>query len=168
MLAFAAAALSVLVDQTAEIDATIKQLYSVISGPAGKKRDWEAFRSLFAAEARMRVVIKRGETSALATLTPDDYVTRSGSRIEETGFFEREISRKTLTYGGLVHVWSTYEARLKEDDAKPFDRGINSIQLVKVDTAWKIVSLAWTSESTAGPIPREFLPSAGQSSPMIP
>lgn len=158
MVTLASVALSFALQQGQEIDTAVHKLYAVISGPAGKKRDWSAFRAMFAPDARMRVAIKREGKDALVTLTPDDYVARSGPMLEERGFFEKEIARKVLSYGGLVHVWSTYESRTKEDDAKPFDRGINSIQLMKVEGGWKIVAIAWASESSAGPIPTEFLP----------
>lgn len=141
-----------------DIDAAVAKLYSVISGPAGQKRDWDAFRAMFAPDARMRVSVRRQEKDLLATMTPDDYVTRSGPVIEKSGFFEKELARKTVAYGGLVHVWSTYESRIKPDDAKPFERGINSIQFVKVEGTWKIVSIAWAGETSAGPLPKEFLP----------
>ncbi|HRI44307.1 MAG TPA: hypothetical protein PLL78_09600 [Fimbriimonadaceae bacterium] len=157
MMMLASVALSFALQQGQELDAIVHKLYGVISGPAGKKRDWDAFRTMFAPDARMRVAVKREGKSGLVTLTPDDYVVRSGPMLEERGFFEREIARKVLSYGGLVHVWSTYESRWKEDDTKPFDRGINSIQLVNIDGTWKIVAIAWASESSAGPIPSEFL-----------
>ena len=37
----------------ASLDSIIAALYDVISGPAGKKRDWDRMRSLFAPGARM-------------------------------------------------------------------------------------------------------------------
>ena len=37
----------------ASVDAIITALYDVISGPAGGKRDWDRFRSLFIPEARL-------------------------------------------------------------------------------------------------------------------
>src|SRR5215216_1186711 len=37
----------------ASMDSIIAALYDVISGPAGKKRDWDRFRSLFAPGARL-------------------------------------------------------------------------------------------------------------------
>jgi hypothetical protein len=157
MVMLASVAVTLALRQVQDVDAVVAKLYSVISGPAGKKRDWDAFRELFAPGASMRVAVKREGKSSIVTLTPEDYVVRSGPVLEERGFFEREIARKVLSYDGLVHVWSTYESRNKEDDAKPFDRGINSIQLMKVEGAWKIVSVAWASESSAGPIPTEFL-----------
>jgi hypothetical protein len=51
--------------------------------------------------------------------------------LERDGFFEQEIARKADTFGDFAHVWSTYESRHSKDDATPFLRGINSIQLCK-------------------------------------
>jgi len=35
-------------------------------------------------------------------------------------------------------------------------RGINSIQLVKTRDGWKVLSIAWTPESDANPIPEAY------------
>lgn len=98
-------------------EATVGALYEVISGPAGQKRDWDKFRSLFVEDAKMRVVVKRqGGPHELRTLTLDDYVNRSGPMLEQRGFFEKQIAAKVERYDGLVHLFSTYEARSKADE----------------------------------------------------
>lgn len=150
-----ALALGVILQESKDLDAAILKLYSVISGAAGQKRDWEAFKDMFAPEAKMRVVVTREGKSRLVTLTPDDYVTRSGPVLEKNGFFEKESARKLLSYGDLVHVWSSYEARHTAEDKDPFMRGVNSLQLAKLDGKWKIVSIVWTSEQDAGVPPPE-------------
>lgn len=136
-----------------DLDAAVKKLYSVISGPPEVKRDWDAFRAIFVDGAQMRSV---GKTS-VALLTPEVYVAKSGPVIEKNGFFEQELSRKSWVYGNIAQVWSTYESRLKSMEEKPFDRGINTITLVKSDGKWKIASITWTSERVAGPLPAEFV-----------
>lgn len=142
-------ALGSILQDSKDLDAAIAKLYSVISGGAGVKRDWDAFRGMFAADARMHVVATREGKSRLVTLTPDDYVTRSGPMLEKDGFFEKESKRTLVSYGDLVHVWSSYEARRTPEDKDPFMRGVNSIQLAKLDGQWKIVSIVWTSERDA-------------------
>lgn len=137
----------------ADLDAAVKKLYSVISGPVDEKRDWDAFRAMFAEGAQMRSIGK----TRVALLTPEDYVTKSGPVIEKNGFFEKELSRKSWVYGNMAQVWSTYESRLKSKEEKPFDRGINTITFAKMDGKWKIVSITWTGESVAGPLPAEFV-----------
>lgn len=136
-----------------DLDAAVKKLYSVISGAPDVKRDWDGFRAMFVEGAQMRSIGK----TRVALLTPEDYVTKSGPFIEKNGFFEKEIGRKTWVYGNMAQVWSTYESRLKSLEEKPFDRGINTITLVKLDGKWKIASITWTGEQVAGPIPEEFL-----------
>ena len=147
---FATLALGAILQDAKDLDAAILKLYSVISGGAGEKRDWVAFKDMFTPDAKMGVVLTRDGKSRLVTLTPDDYVTRSGPVLEKDGFFEREAKRKVVSYGDLVHVWSTYESRHTAADKDPFMRGINSIQLAKLDGKWKIVSIVWTCERDAG------------------
>jgi hypothetical protein len=142
----------------ASIDAIIGALYEVISGPAGQKRDWDRFLSLFAPGARL---IPTGPTeaggAAARILAPEDYRTRAAPGLEQNGFFENEIARTTESYGNIAHAFSTYESR-RTADAAPFDRGINSIQLLKDGSRWWIVTVYWDAERTAGPIPAKYLP----------
>ena len=82
-----------------------------------------------------------------------------GASLEKTGFFEREIARKTEAYGNIMHVFSTYESRRTGDPAeKPFARGINSIQLLKDGNRWWVVSIFWDAERPGNEIPAQYLP----------
>lgn len=98
----------------------------------------------------MRVIVTRNGKSRLITITPDDYVAKSGPFLEKEGFFEKEVSRKTLVYGDMASVWTTYESRMKPDDKEPFERGVNALQLAKIDGVWKVMSIAWTGDKDAG------------------
>jgi hypothetical protein len=139
-------------------DAIIAALYDVISGPAGQKRDWTRFRSLFIPGARL---IPTGMTpdkkARIRMMTPDEYADASGPRLEQAGFFEREISRTSETFGNITHAFSTYESRRAATDAQPFARGINSIQLFNDGTRWWVVTVLWDSEREANPIPSQYL-----------
>jgi len=77
-----------------------------------------------------------------------------------TGFFEREISRRTDCFGNICQVFSTYESRHSATDATPFQRGINSIQLLRDGNRWWIASVVWDVERADNPIPAAYLPSA--------
>lgn len=144
----------------ATIDAIVAALYDVISGPAGKKRDWDRFRSLFATGARL---IPTGDQGA-RVLGVEDYIASSGGYLETNGFFEREIARKTEKFGRIAHLFSTYEARNRTEDPTPFMRGINSIQLVNDGRRWWIVTILWQRESESNLLPSEYLerPAANQ------
>ena len=139
------------------MDSTLAALYDVISGPAGK-RDWDRFRSLFAPGARLIAngVRPTGEVVS-RVMTVDDYAQRNGPYFEQNGFFEREVSRQVDKFGNIAHVFSTYESRHAKDDAKPFARGINSIQLMNDGKRWWIVTVFWQGEDEKNPIPAQYL-----------
>jgi hypothetical protein len=146
-------------DDVQSIESILAATYDVISGPAGKKRDWDRFRSLFYPGARLIPTGKRpAETEVRArVLSPDDYVDRSAPFLEKDGFFERGVSNKVDHYGNIAHVFSTYESRHKAEDAQPFQRGINSFQLVNDGKRWWIMSIMWQAETPDTPIPAEYL-----------
>lgn len=145
-------------DDVKSVDAIITALYDVISGPAGHKRDWDRFRSLFVPGARLIPTGRRptGE-QVMRVLTPHDYVTNAGSRLEQDGFFEREIGRQTQTFGSIAHVFSAYDSKRTLADSVPFTRGINSIQLLNDGKRWWVVTIFWDSERADNRIPAELL-----------
>lgn len=141
----------------ATIDSTIAALYDVISGPAGK-RNWDRFRSLFAPGARLIANSVRPTGEAVSrVMTPDDYAQRNGPFFEKNGFFEREAARHTDAFGKIAQVFSTYESRHAKDDAKPFQRGINSIQLINDGKRWWIMTVFWQGEDEKNPLPEKYL-----------
>ena len=146
----------------ATVDAIIAALYDVISGPAGKQRDWKRLHSLFLPEARMVAVGPRPAGPAAANfgaraMSVDDYIARTTKPFGEAGFFESELARSTDTFGQVVHVLSTYEARHAAADAKPFARGVNSIQLYHDGARWWIVNLMWRAEDDKLALPERLL-----------
>lgn len=145
----------------ASIDAILAALYDVISGEAGKARDWDRFRSLFAPGARLMPIVRLASgKDTLRVMTPDDYVESGKKRFAEKGFFEKEVARRVERYGNLVHVFSTYEARERASDEKPFIRGINSVQLLCDGARWYVVSVMWQAETAEFPLPEKYLKSA--------
>lgn len=143
------------------LDAIMKAVYDVISGDAGKIRDWDRFRSLFHKDARLIPSGKNAQTGVIGArvLTPEDYVKNSGPMLEKNGFHEREISRHVDQYGNIAQVFSTYASFHKSDDKDPFMRGINSFQLFNDGKRWWIITIYWQHESPENLIPKEFLKS---------
>src|SRR6266540_5616894 len=135
------------------IDAIVAAVYDVISGPAGKKRDWDRMRSLFVPGARL---IPTGPRQAggygSRVLTVDEYIERASGNFEKQGFYEREAARQTEQFGQIAHAFSTYESRHAPEDAKPFQRGINSIQLMNDGKRWWIVTIFWQAEDEKTPL----------------
>lgn len=142
----------------ASVDSIIGAVYDVISGPAGKKRDWDRMKSLFVPGARLIPTGARptGGYSA-RVLTVAEYIQRASGFFETEGFYEKEVSRKTEEFGQLVHAFSTYESRHAPGDAKPFQRGINSIQLMNDGNRWWVVTIFWQGEDEKHPLPEKYL-----------
>ncbi|HVR21851.1 MAG TPA: hypothetical protein VMU26_00880 [Candidatus Polarisedimenticolia bacterium] len=147
------------------VDHLVASLYDVISGPAGKPRDWDRFRSLFLPDGRLGVVVpemlaakdspaRKGDA---VFLTPDMYVQRDDPYFKTHGFFERSIANRVEEFGNLFHVWSTYESRHAENDSQPFTRGINSIQIVHARGRFWIASVLWDDERSGLTLPEKYL-----------
>lgn len=140
------------------MDAIIAALYDVISGPPGP-RDWDRLRSLHVPEARL---IPSGPdatgTVVYRVWSVNDYIEQVGGQLQANGFFEREIARVTERFANLAHVFSTYESRHRADDPEPFQRGINSLQLLYDGDRWWIVQVMWTPETAGREIPPRYLP----------
>jgi len=150
------------------VDNLIASLYDVISGTAGQ-RDWDRFRALFLPEGRLAVVVPESAATKDAParksdavfLTPDMYAQRDGPYFKTHGFFERSIANRVEVFGNLVEVWSTYESRNAKDDAQPFSRGINSIQIVHAHGRFWIASLLFDDERPGLTLPAKYLKTPG-------
>jgi hypothetical protein len=146
------------------IEAITAAIYGTISGPAGKARDWDRFRSLFIPDARlMPVRVPRPDGTGpqhndVAPYTVEDYIERSSPLMLTQGFAERGVANRVEAFGNIAHVWSTYESRHDFKEEKPFARGINSITLIKDGDRYWVVQILWDSERPGSPIPEKYLP----------
>lgn len=138
------------------IDAIIRALYDVISGPVGAPRDWDRMRSLFAPDGRLIPTGQRPDgTGVYRTLSVEDYVRTNGPALIELGFREHEIGRVTERFGSIAHAFSSYEA-FRGGEADPFMKGINSIQLWHDGARWWILSVYWQQASERVPLPLRY------------
>jgi hypothetical protein len=141
---------------TALIDALVTSLYQSLSGPPGA-RDWDPLRALFHPQARLTWT--RPEPGMPPWVMSVEEFLASATRYFETqGMFEVEIHRRSEVFGAMAHVFSSYEARHDADESGPFARGINSIQLIKENNRWWVLSMVWDDERPDQPIPSRYLP----------
>jgi hypothetical protein len=140
----------------ASMDSIIAALYDVISGPAGEARDWDRMRSLFVAGARLMPRSLK-DPAGVRIWSVEDYIANAGPTLEKDGFFEREIGRTTEVYGDIAHVFSAYDSKRTAEDAEPFARGVNSIQLLKHNGRWWVVSIFWQGETPENKVPARYL-----------
>jgi hypothetical protein len=142
-------------DDVRSMDATLRAIYDVISGPAGE-RDWSRFRSLFLPQARFAETDTAPDGSTVVlTWSVDEFVRDAAVVFSKEGFYENAIVNKPDVYGKMAQVFSSYESRHKAGE-KPFQRGINTIQLLNDGKRWWVVSILWDSERPDNPLPKKF------------
>lgn len=141
------------------IDAIIRAYYDSASFAAGGLPDYPRLRTLF--HPRARITPPRADDALKAeVLEVEPFLERSrrmirDSELENAGFVQREVFRSVEAFGNVAHVFSTYESSLA-DEPKPFERGINSIQLLKQGHGWEVLNMMWEVERKDLAIPDEF------------
>jgi hypothetical protein len=129
----------------ATLDAILHAFYEIVSGAVGQPRDWDRFRSLLLAGARlMPIVSLAGEKADVRFLSTEDFIQRVEPIFAVEDFWERETSRQTETIGHFAHVLSFYES-LRDPDGPPFERSVNSIQLFNDGLRWWIANVMWNT-----------------------
>jgi hypothetical protein len=132
-----------------------KALDEAVSGPGNKDRT--CLRELVLPDARLMPIAKTGDSSfAPRMLTLDDWINAVAKRGSDA-FYERQVKVRSETYGHFAHLWSTYEIR-PTPDGKATLTGINSVQAVYDGARWRVLSILWEPDTTAGPVPEKYLP----------
>jgi hypothetical protein len=140
---------------TATLEDLTKALDDAVSGPGNKDR--ACLRDLLLADARLMPIRKTTDgTFAPHMLTVDDWISAVAKRAS-AAFYERQVKVRTETYGHFAHLWSTYEIR-DTPDGPATVTGINSVQAVNDGTRWKVLSVLWEPDTTAGPVPEKYKP----------
>lgn len=143
------------------IDSILRALYESVSFHPPAEPDWERLKSLFSPNARIVPPQPPSQAVFPSELTVEEYIERykinlASGDLRVRGFTEAEFGRRIERFGNVAHAFSTYFARHLPEDAQPFIRGINSIQLIYFRERWWVLSLAWDDERTM-PIPFEYL-----------
>lgn len=140
---------------TTTLDELIKALDAAVSGAGNKDR--ACLRDVMLPEARLSPVAKQPDGSfAPRLLTVDDWINAVAKRGDAV-FYEVQVKVQADTYGHFAHLWSTYEIR-DTPDGKATVTGINSVQAVNDGKRWRVLSVLWEPNITAGPIPAKYLP----------
>jgi len=139
------------------IELVINSLYNSISFKKGERPDLDKLKKLFIDDARLIRTTKDSHE----LMGVEDFISSFNTRIDAGEFIEfreYEIKRKIEIFGGIAHVFSTYETDFETAGGKLKARGINSIQLIEMNNEWKVVNIFWYNEDEANKVPEEYLP----------
>ena len=115
--------------------AVVQQLFDAMAA-----HNADAARALFTPEATLLNVRADGTP---VTTPHEQFVQRVGS--SKDAWLERMWKPTVLVHGGIAVVWAEYDFHL---NGKLNHCGVDSVNLVKTATGWKISGIAYTSETS--------------------
>lgn len=139
------------------VNAIILATYDSISSTKTRGPELQRFESLFKPGAQLIDVTYRNGKPAIVVRTIEQFVHVVGRLHAKTKRYEREIARRTETYGNLVQVWTTNKYGTV-GSPKPAGYGINSITLAWDGSRWWIIAVSWKNQSTGQYVPAKYMP----------
>jgi hypothetical protein len=135
------------------IDAIMVAIYASISGPAGA-RDWERFRALMVPAGRLTesTVDAQGRTT-VRQWSVEGFIAETTPLFARQPFYEKALVNKVQRFGNIAQVFTSYASR-SAPNAKPFQRGINSMQLMYDGKRWWVLSILWDIDRPGNALPK--------------
>lgn len=145
----------------ATIEGVMTELYASVTREPGKPFEWNRLRAIMLPGAIM-LPQPRQTQGQNRIMSVEDFIAwiDGGWRNvigtdRDQGFFERQTNMVVDQYGDIAQVFTTYE----KGPFRPrqiLGRGINTVQLVRRDGRWFVLSITWDEENTAGPLPAKY------------
>ena len=141
-------------DGSGSAEGVVRELYDLVTFPAGTTPDWDRGRALFVPEG---VVILRTGRTATTVFSVEGWVQDfikffEDSSLEDTGFTERIVRTHATEFGDIAHVWVLYEAEIPGLNRPP-QRGVDSFQLARRNGVWLIASILNEIPTPDRPVP---------------
>jgi len=135
------------------IAAIMMAIYDVISGPAGD-RDWNRFRSLMLPSGRLTssIVDEHGKHAVLQW-SVEEFIAQTQPLFATQPFYESGLVNRIQRFGNIAQVFTSYASRSGPKE-KPFQRGINSMQLMYDGKRWWVLSILWDIERPGNALPK--------------
>lgn len=117
----------------------VERLLQCVSSEPGQAKQWDSFKALCAADARIAVLFQRpGKPPVLRSFSVDAFVqtmsTSSGP------FQEKQLKVEVDVFNDMATVWQPYEL-LAGNERRT---GVNTYQLYSDGQRWYVHSLLWT------------------------
>ena len=143
-------------DEEQEVGKTIDRFFKFLSFSDTASLQVDSLNTVFVSDGKL--VNNSGKKPLFFTITQYTEGIRSDVRTGQLlSSKERELARRVDVFGKIAHVLSTYELTMTRRDGKMVMRGVNSIQLLKQDGRWLILSLIWNRENDTLKLPSKYL-----------
>jgi hypothetical protein len=124
------------------VEQVVRDVYDLVSWTDGDTPDWEVVREIFVPQA---IVVLRYPPD-LKVMSVDGFLL-DWLRFENqlaaagvSGFQESVLSARATEFGDIAHVHVVYESSIPES-GRPARPGVDLWSLIRVDGAWKVVSV---------------------------
>lgn len=141
--------------EAAAIKKAVDDAYRVISFKQGQQVNFEAIKNCFIPQAKLL----NFRNDSLEIMTIDQFVEFYKGLVNSkafSAFYEEEIKGTTDQFGRIAQRISTYKTYINTMDSVA-ERGVNSFQLVKTPTGWKVSAIIWDTETQKLKIPDYYL-----------
>lgn len=132
-------------------DEATATLWRALSNDPGASADVASLQRLFHDDAVVFGGHYKAGVASMRRTAIKDFL-KSQENISSKGFYECEVSREVKAYDRFAVVYSVVESRSDKSAIKPNLVGVNSIQLYKDGTQWRILSLYYHVEKQGLPI----------------
>jgi len=138
------------------ITKAVHDAYAAISFNKGEKPRYSEIKNYFIPQAQL--INFRTDTAQVTNI--DQFIDLykqfvDGNHIQL--FYEEEAFGKTEQFGRIAERISTYKTYLNTRDSLA-ERGVNSFQLIKTNSGWKVSSIIWDVEKPTLKVPGYYLP----------
>ncbi len=132
----------------------VRELYDLVTFPAGTTPDWDKVKSLFIPEA---VIVLRTSRDATTVFSVDGFVADfvrfiEQAKVEQTGFAEKIIRMEPMVFGDMAQFLVLYEASIPGTDFPP-QQGVDNFSLIRMDGQWKIAAITNEAPAEGRPLP---------------
>ncbi len=138
-----------------QIDHLTQKFYESICFSQEKYPNIDQLQELFYGDGKL----VNGNFDNPLEFTVQSYIQAIMHQIEEGNaeFYSiQEIADVTEVFGNTAHRVSVYEHASISNAPQPWKRGVNYIQFIFSDGAWKIISMLWNDEKEGLKIPEEY------------
>lgn len=143
------------------IDSAMTELYASVTRVPGKPFAWERLRAIMWPGAIMLPQARQRQGSG-DVMNVDSFIawidggtTPIIGTPNDQGFFERQTNLVVDQYGDIAQAFTTYEKGPYEP-RRIIARGINTVQLVRREGRWYVLSITWDEENSGGPLPAKY------------
>jgi hypothetical protein len=143
------------------VEGIMTELYASVTREPGKPFEWDRLRAIMLPEGIM--LPQREQTQGQSRIMNVNsfiaWIDEGWNPIigtsQDRGFFERQTNLIVEQFGNIAHAFTTYEKGPYEPRSVQA-RGINSVQLLRRDGRWYILSITWDEENSGGPLPGKY------------